>query len=75
VYAGNKYAMIIATKYTIAIIINLVHTNFQYISRICGLSGLFSSRVLIFQSLLTAITYSPKSAIADHTAKNFNIVL
>ena len=85
VYAGRKYAIIIATKYTIDIIINLVHTNFQYKSRICGyltpghsshMRGLFlSSNALILQSFLTAITYNPKSAIADHMAKNFNIVL
>ena len=85
VYAGKKYATIIATKYTIAMIINLVHTNFQYRSRIWGYltpgpsperrGVLRSSSALIFQSLLTAITYSPKSAIADQIAKNFSIVL
>ena len=85
VYAGRKYAIIIATKYTIDMMINLVHTNLPYISRICGYltpgsspesKGVFlSSSALIFHSLLTAITYNPKSAMADQIAKNLSIVL
>ena len=56
VYAGKKYAIIIAVKYTIDIMINLVHTNFPYISCICGLSGSFSSMALILPRLFTAMT-------------------
>gem|GEM_PF-3837989 len=75
VYAGKKYATMIATIYTIVIIINLVPTNLPYKAFNFGLFSLYSSSVFIFHKALTAITYNPKSAIADRIAKNFNIVL
>jgi hypothetical protein len=75
VYAGKKYATIMATRYTIVIITNLVHTNLPYNAFSNGFSLLFSSCVFIFHKVFTAITYNPKSAMADHIAKNFNIVL
>jgi phage gpG-like protein len=75
VYAGKKYATIIATKYTTVIIINLVPTNLPYNAFNFGLSTLSSSSVFIFHRFLTAITYNQKSAMADRIAKNFKIVL
>jgi hypothetical protein len=75
VYAGKKYATMIATRYTIVIMINLVPTNLPYNAFNSGFSVLFSSFDFIFHKVLTAITYNQKSAIADHIAKNFNIVL